>query len=50
MGQNKKKSSWWIKTSEEKEKRRCSKQEIDCCYMSGNAKTPVKDHISSENV
>ena len=43
------KSSWEVKKSEEKEKRRRSDQEADCCSMWNNIKTVVEEHLSSEN-
>ena len=36
--------------SEEKEKRRCSKLEIDYCSMWSSIKTVVEEHLLSENV
>ena len=46
----KEKSSWYVKKTEEKGKRRCLDWEVDCCSIWSNIKAVVEEHLSSENV
>ena len=39
-----------LKSPKEKEKRRCSEQQVDCCSIWNNTKTAVEEHLSPENV
>ena len=50
QGSNREKSSWYVKKSEEKEKRRCSKKKIDCRSLWRNIKTVIEEYVLSENV
>lgn len=46
-GQKRNKLTWWLKKYEEKEKKICSKEEIDTPFES-NINTVAEEYISSE--